>query len=59
MCSNFMHLDRLLFDLSCKNTHTHTHTHTHTCTDSDEYFTVRVFKNATINTPAFFKITHA
>ena len=28
MCSNFMFLDQLLFELSCKNTQTHT--------DSDE-----------------------
>ena len=31
MYSNFMFIDRLLFELSCKNTETHTHTHTHTC----------------------------
>ena len=35
MYSNFVFLDRFLFELSCKNTHTHTHTHTHT--DSKEY----------------------
>ena len=41
MYSNFVFLDRFLFELSCKNTHTHkhghTHTHTHTHTDSNEY----------------------
>ena len=31
----FMFLGRLLFVLSCKNTHTHTHTNTHTHTDSN------------------------
>ena len=30
MCSNFMFLDRLLFELSCKITHTHTQMHTYT-----------------------------
>ena len=30
--SNFMILDQLSFELSCK-THTHTHTHTHTPND--------------------------
>ena len=35
MYSDFVFLDRFLFELSCKNTHTHTHTHTHT--DSNEY----------------------
>ena len=33
MCSNFMFIDQLLFELSCKHqnhTHARTHTHTHT-----------------------------
>ena len=50
--SNFMFLDQLLFELSCKNTHGHMHTHTHTNThthrDSDEYSIVAFCKNATI-----------
>ena len=55
--SNFMFLDRLLFELSCKNTHKHTHTHmdahthTHIHTDSDEYS--NVCKNATITRKRF------
>ena len=40
MFSNIMLLDRLLFELSCKNTHTHT--------DSDEYSIAALCKNATI-----------
>ena len=32
MYSNFMFLDRLLLELSCKNTETRKHTHTHTHT---------------------------
>ena len=42
MYSNFMFLDRLLFELSCKKTHTHTHT------DCDEYSIVAFCKNTTI-----------
>ena len=34
MYSNFMFLDRLLFELPCK---TERRTHTHTHTDSEEY----------------------
>ena len=49
MYSNFMFIDRLFFELSCKNTHTHTHTETHTRkhthADSYEYSIVA----ATIN----------
>ena len=37
MYSNFLFLDRFLFELSCKNTHTQTRTHTHTQRDSNEY----------------------
>ena len=40
MYSNFMFLDRLLFELLCKNTETHT--------DSDEYSLVAFCKNATM-----------
>ena len=40
MYSNFMLLDRLLFELLCKNTETHTRTHTHTHTHSEEYATI-------------------
>ena len=43
MYSNFMLLDRLLFELSCKNMETHTHTHTYT--DSEEYSIVAFCKN--------------
>ena len=46
MYSDFVFLDRFLFELSCKNTHTHTHTHTHT--ESNEYPIVAFSKNATI-----------
>ena len=35
MYSNFVFLDRFLFELSCKNTQTRKHTHTHR--DSNEY----------------------
>ena len=50
MYSNFMLLDRFLFELSCKNTHTQTrtHTHTHTRRDSNEYPIVAFSKNTTI-----------
>ena len=41
MYSDFVFLDRFLFELSCKNTHTHTNTHTQRLQ--------RVPKNATIN----------
>ena len=44
MYSDFVFLDRFLFELSCKNTHTHTNTHTH----SNEYPIVAFSKNATI-----------
>ena len=52
MYSDFVFLDRFLFELSCKNTHTHghTHTHTHTQRDSNEYPIVAFSKNATIIT---------
>ena len=43
---NFMFLDRLLLELSCKNTETHTHMHTHR--ESDEYAIVAFCENATI-----------
>ena len=46
MYSDFVFLDRFLFELSCKNTHTHRHTHT----DSNEYPIVAFSKNATIIT---------
>ena len=49
MYSNFVFLDRFLFELSCKNTHTHKHTHTHR--DSNEYPIVAFSKNATITRP--------
>ena len=42
MYSNFVFVDRFLFELSCKNTHTHR--------DSDEYPIVAFSKNATIMT---------
>ena len=58
MYSNFMFLDQLLFELSCKNTetqkHANTHAYTHTYTrarthtDSDEYCIVAFCKNATL-----------
>ena len=48
MYSDFVFLDRFLFELSCKNTHTHKHTHTHR--DSNEYPIVAFSKNATIIT---------
>ena len=44
MYSNFMFLDRLLCELSCKKTHTHIDAHT----DSDEYSIVAFCENATI-----------
>ena len=44
MYSDFVFLDRFLFELSCKHTHTHTHTHK----DSNEYPIVAFSKNATI-----------
>ena len=44
MYSNFMFIDRLLFQLSCKNMETPKHTHT----DSDEYIMVAFCKNAAI-----------
>ena len=44
MYSDFVFLDRFLFELSCKNTHTHKHTHR----DSNEYPIVAFSKNATI-----------
>ena len=52
MYSDFVFLDRFLFELSCKNTHTHTQTrtHTHTHTDSNEYPIGAFSKNATIIT---------
>ena len=50
MHSDFVFLDRFLFELSCKNTHTHKHGHTHTHTDSNEYPIVAFSKNATIIT---------
>ena len=34
MYLNFMFLDQLLFDLSCKNPNPHTRKHTHTRTDT-------------------------
>ena len=60
--SNFVFLDRFLFELSCKHTHTHKHTnkdtHTDTHRDSNEYSIVAFSKNATINSEAdIFKIT--
>ena len=48
MYSDFVFLDRFLFELPCKNTHTHKHGHTHTHRDSDEYPIVAFSKNATI-----------
>ena len=65
MYSNFMFLDRLLFELSCTNTetrkhrntetqkHGNTHTHTHTHRDSDEYSIVAFCRNATITRERF------
>ena len=44
MYSDFVFLDRFLFELSCKNTHTHTNTHR----DSNEYPIVAFSRNATI-----------
>ena len=46
MYSDFVFLDRFLFELLCKNTHTDTQTHT----DSNEYPIVAFSKNATIMT---------
>ena len=54
MYSDFVFLDRFLFELSCKNTHTHTHTNTHTHRerererDSNEYPIVAFSKKASI-----------
>ena len=45
---SFMFIDRLLFELSCKNMETQKHENTHTHTDSDEYSIVAFCKNATI-----------
>ena len=50
MYSDFVFLDRFLFELLCKNTHTHTQTHTHTHRDSNEYPIVAFSKNTTIIT---------
>ena len=44
MYSNFVFLDRFLFELSCKSTHTQTRRHTHTHRDPIVAFS----KNATI-----------
>ena len=61
MYSDFVFLDRFLFELSCKNTHTQTHTHTHkhghthTHTDSNKYPIVAFSKNATIKIQFFPK----
>ena len=46
MYSNFLFLNRFLFELSCKNTHTHKHGNTDR--DSKEYPIVAFSKNATI-----------
>ena len=54
MYSDFVFLDRFLFELSCKNTHTHKHTHTHT--DSNEYPIVAFSKNATIIMPEMSRL---
>ena len=48
MYSDFVFLDRFLFELSCKKKHTHTNTDTHTHRDSNEYPIVAFSKNATI-----------
>ena len=48
MDSNFMFIDRLLFELLCKNPETQKHGNTETHTDSDEYSIVAFCKNATI-----------
>ena len=53
MYSDFVFLDRFLFELSCKNTHTHTQTHTHR--DSNEYPIVAFSKNATITRTRFLR----
>ena len=60
MYSNFVFLDRFLFELSCKNTHTHTHTqtHTHTERDSNEYAIVVFSKNATIKIMTRFRVSN-
>ena len=55
MYSDFVFLDRFLFELLCKNTHTQTHTHTHT--DSNKYPIVAFSKNATI-TMIFIQIVY-
>ena len=49
MYSNFMFLDRFLFELSCKNTHKRTQTRTHTETLTSTL--VALLKNATIIKP--------
>ena len=48
MYSDFVFLDRFLFELSRKNTHTHKHGRTHTHRDTNEYPIVAFSKNATI-----------
>ena len=52
MYSNFILIDRLLFELSCKNTETRKHRNTETLkhgnTHTDEYSIVAFCKNATI-----------
>ena len=53
MYSNFVLLDQILFELSCKNTHTHAHKQRHTHTDTHThtqtlYHIVAFSKNATI-----------
>ena len=54
MYSNFVFLDRFLFELSCKNTYTHKQTRKHTHTDSNEYPIVAFSKNATITSRVYF-----
>ena len=47
--SNFIFIDRLHFELSCKNTEIQKHrNHTHTQRDTDEYSIVAFCKNTTI-----------
>ena len=59
MYTDFVFLDRFLFELSCKDTHTHTHTNTHTHRDSNEYPIVAFSKNATITRKRFSEKTNS
>ena len=51
MYSDFVFLDRFLFELLRKNTHTHKHGRTHTHRDSNEYPIVAFSKKRKYNNP--------